>query len=636
MTTYSIPAPDGNTYKIEGPAGASQEQVIAEVLRQNPNAGKPPEKGNMYTQNAEDIQYSPEGIPLNTSSYGSEATGKTKAAREALTSTVSLPINVATGVAKNAAGLGQLVGKYFGSNAGDIPVDAINQIEKGTQAQMGDVGSAINQIGSAVGQTAPFMAGPIGMIPSMTQRVAGGVLGGITSGLLTPEKTGLNPEQFANEKAKNVAIQSALGGTIPLVGGVIKGGYNAVKSAIEPFYEGGQNLILGRALREFAGGQAPQAIENIRNAPQLVKGVQPTLGEVSGVPSLAAAQRAVSASSPEATNIMAQRQALNTEARTNALQGIATPTRTEKYVSLRTELGNDLYEPALNKGVDFSSLSPALQAEFKGLTTSPSIKSAMIQASKNAADEGKKIGNPANSLRGLHETKFALDSQINALEGKLANTKNPSLDAELKAKKSAKNRLLNFIENDQVSPEYKIARETFARTSKPVDQLDAIAKLAEKSVSPENQKIYSAQFSRNFAALKKEGILTERQINRLEAIKQDLERVAFAEKEGKGVGSDTVQKLAYSNMANQVGIPNALRGFPGGEIIGSVAQRVGKLAYGDANKELAMKLAETMANPQKAALLMEQAGLNGKPLTTENQRKLAKMLLMQSTAQAAQ
>jgi maltose-binding protein MalE len=89
-------------------------------------------------------------------------------------------------------------------------------------------------------------------------------------------------------------------------------------------------------------------------------------------------------------------------------------------------------------------------------------------------------------------------------------------------------------------------------------------------------------------------------------------------------------------MANQVGIPNALRGVPGGQILGSVAQRVGKLAYGDANKELAVKLAETMANPKQAALLMEQAGIQGKPLTSENQRKLAKMLLMQSTAQAAQ
>jgi len=614
-----------------------QQQAIAIAQAKMRMAQAKPEQGNMYTQGAEDIQYSPEGIPLNTSSYGSAPTGATKSAQEALTSTVSLPLNVATGVAKAPAALAQLISKGIGSNAGDIPVNAINQIEKGTQAQMGDVGSAASQIGSAVGQTTPFLAGGnIGMIPSMAQKIGGGVLGGIASGFLTPEETGLTPEQFKDAKAQNIAIQATLSGVLPGAGGLIKGGYNAAKSALEPFYESGQGKIIGRALRDFAGGQAPQAIENIRNAPQLVKGVQPTVGEISGVPSLAAAQRAVSASSPEATNIMAQRQAQNIEARTNALQGIATPARTQKYTALRTELGNDLYEPALKKGINFSSLTPKLQTEFRGLTTSPSIKSAMIQASKNAADEGKKIGNPANSLRGLHETKLALDSQINSLEAKLINTKNPSLDAELKAKKTAKNRLLSFIENSKVSPKYKIARETFARASKPIDQLESIAKLAEKSVSPENQKIYSAQFSRNFDALKKDGILTDRQINRLEAIKKDLERVSFAEKEGKGVGSDTVQKLAYSNMANQVGIPNALRGVPGGQILGSVAQRVGKLAYGDANKELAVKLAETMANPKQAALLMEQAGIQGKPLTSENQRKLAKMLLMQSTAQAAQ
>lgn len=38
MPVYSIQAPDGKTYEIEGPAGASQEDVINAVLAQHPNA----------------------------------------------------------------------------------------------------------------------------------------------------------------------------------------------------------------------------------------------------------------------------------------------------------------------------------------------------------------------------------------------------------------------------------------------------------------------------------------------------------------------------------------------------------------------------------------------------------------------
>lgn len=39
MATYSIKAPNGQTYEIDGPDGATQEQVQAEVLRQFPEAG---------------------------------------------------------------------------------------------------------------------------------------------------------------------------------------------------------------------------------------------------------------------------------------------------------------------------------------------------------------------------------------------------------------------------------------------------------------------------------------------------------------------------------------------------------------------------------------------------------------------
>lgn len=44
MPLYQIQAPNGKTYQIEGPEGASQQQIINAVLAQHPEAGKAPEE----------------------------------------------------------------------------------------------------------------------------------------------------------------------------------------------------------------------------------------------------------------------------------------------------------------------------------------------------------------------------------------------------------------------------------------------------------------------------------------------------------------------------------------------------------------------------------------------------------------
>jgi hypothetical protein len=220
-----------------------------------------PEQGNMYTQGAEDIVYDANGIPQNTSSYGSA--NPYQKTTKALNTIVSAPLNIATGAAKLPAAVVQSYDKYLGGgNTGDNMVNTINQIESGTQAQAGDIGKRVLQGSSIVGEAAPYMLSPvkvgaptflegmaakaapkvaeiasmggkyaddlIGVLPSFAQKALpsanlvsnvakGSAIGGATA-ITSPEEVGLSPEQFAQAKANKVKTGIELGGALPIVG----------------------------------------------------------------------------------------------------------------------------------------------------------------------------------------------------------------------------------------------------------------------------------------------------------------------------------------------------------------------------------------------------------------------------------
>jgi len=114
------------------------------------------------------------------------------------------------GAAKPFYGLNQaawqLAGKAFPSvaNMGDYPVEMLNKRQAALNAEAGPVVSKFTtEPASLVGENVlPMTAmNKIGAIPSFTKNLGiGGALG-----FATPEKTGLTPEQFAEEKSKSVA-----------------------------------------------------------------------------------------------------------------------------------------------------------------------------------------------------------------------------------------------------------------------------------------------------------------------------------------------------------------------------------------------------------------------------------------------
>ena len=465
--------------------------------------------------------------------------------------------------------------------------------------------------------------------PYLQSAAVTGVAGGIQGGL-TPVETGETGMPMYEEMGKDAAIGAAIGAPLgaiaPAVSALGSRAVQAGRGLVEPLYEQGQNRILGRFLRETAGGESAKAMRNLRAAQPLVAGSMPTAAEVAGVPSLAALQRTAVGISPASTNLVAARQQAQIEARANALRNIAPESRVSKYTDLRERVADDLYTDAI-KPIDLGQITPKLTKEISSLTKTPAIKEAMSQAQVNAANKGMDIADPAGSMRGLHETKMALDGQIKAVKAKLERDAAGATSAELDGLNAAKTRLLGFIE--KISPEYKTARLTYERLSKPVDQLESIAKLAKKSISPENEKIFVSRFSNDLQKVIDEGKLSERQLARLNLVKQDLARSKFAETAGKGVGSDTVQKLAYSNMMQTAGIPTALTGSAASGVLGNVAARTGDVLYGRANREMAQKLAEALMSPEDTLRLMRVGRPPNTAIDAKTRNDLARLLTIQ-------
>lgn len=477
---------------------------------------------------------------------------------------------------------------------------------------------------------AAAMSKAIGVIPSFGKNpyVSGAVIGsgtGAVSGALQPVEGGQTGMPMYEEMGRNARTGALLGAPIgavaPAVGQLAEKGVRAGKALVEPLFESGQEKILGRFLREMSGGEEAKAMRNLRNTKELVAGSQPTAAEVAKVPSLAALERTLMATDQTAGNLMAQRKAQNAMAQANALRNIAPSTRTSKYTNFREQVADDLYADAL-KPLNLGELDAKTTAEIASLIKRPAIKKAMEAAKENAANRGMDIADPAGSMRGLHETKMALDSQIKAVKAKLERDNAGSSSSELDSLKNAKTNLLGFME--EISPTYKTARVNYERLSKPIDQLESIAKLADKSISPETEKIYISQFAKGLKELEKSGVVSDRQLARLRAIKEDLARGKFAATEGKGVGSDTVQKLAYSNLINETGLPI------------SASNRIGKLVYGDINEQLKNRLAESMLSPEETLRLMR---LGFQPKVSPDQKKrndLARLLTIQGTQRSVQ
>ena len=290
------------------PDNATKEQVFAQYTQMKSKQSD----GNVL--NTE--QYTIEGIPLTTPSYGQEISGIPKAIAQGMSGVVSAPISASLGLAKAPLAIAQIADKFLNpqnpqmslsdvvlGNKAKRPLSNVEQaIEAGKQIQNG-----LNQQagGLSYATTRPAeLAGEIGgvpwavankilpasqsikkgaeMLPSLLRMSGKSALIGGATGALTPEQTGLSPLDFAGEKALGMGTNALVGGVIPpaveagkfiakgipqILGMTTGAGDQAIKEAYKAGKQGNETLLnnmRGEVSAEEVLKNAKTALANMR------------------------------------------------------------------------------------------------------------------------------------------------------------------------------------------------------------------------------------------------------------------------------------------------------------------------------------------------------------------------------------
>jgi|688.fasta_scaffold20315_7 hypothetical protein len=317
MPTYEMKAPNGRTYRITGPAGATNAQVKAKILAQFPEAGKPAGRtrgsgvGAVDTvlDNINEILIGiPEGAynaaamftdPVSKLIFGEKAVQQAQAQRRGAVNAVSNAL--VTQERPLARSLGQSIG----------PGAAVSRTAKVLAPVVSKIPVAGNVLANVARATS---SGGIGVqAPTRLGRVALRTTGGGAAGAATAALTG-----------QDVTEGALFGAGLPILGSVLKQlGGRAIDLTRMPAVKAGQIIreALGKDVEAAKRAFASLSPDDQRLAQQVLldAGVEPS--KFFGVGKIVAEQ--IDPDTP--ARILAQ-QAAEREARLAALSGGETAT----------------------------------------------------------------------------------------------------------------------------------------------------------------------------------------------------------------------------------------------------------------------------------------------------------------------
>lgn len=554
------------------------------------------------------------------------------------------------GVSRFMAGAGKAF-VDIGRGAGQL-VGAVDRkdIDEATRLDAPLMKTGAGTAGNVVGNMAALA--PTVMIPGATT-IGGGALVGAGSSLLQP--VGTDGSRF-----QNMAIGAAGGAAIPAAirtAKVLKAGL------VDPFTQAGRQRIVGNVLAKSAANPQ-QAVQNMNTVQAATPGFQPTAAQASGDAGIAAMERTARAIDPAGFGDVdqAQRGAL-----VNALRDIAkTPEDRAAAVAAVDANARDLYGKAFQENVDVTptltrlASRPSMQAaEARAIALAKELgmpfnarladmqPKTVYAGTRNLADSS--VTDVAQQYNPLTMTTHNIEADRLIPSGTVPNyvdippvdsvpvrdmhTLKMGMDAllsdptqgiagrEAAALKATRNKLL-----DQLPDSYQVARQAHIEMNKPVNQMDIgqelynrfVPALADGAGTPFKTRAdaYAQalrngdKLAQNVTGLKNatmDGIMTPEQMGSLHGVASDAAMIGAAQGAGRGAGSDTVQKMAMSNLIDQSGLPTWVSALAPLRSVGGMVRTAGDILYTKNDETMRHLLADVLKSPAQAAAAMQKS-----------------------------
>lgn len=621
MPRYRVQGPDGAIHVFEGPEGATPEQVTAFAaqtfggMKQVPATPAAPEQD--FTKN-------------EAPGFFSDPVG----------AVMQSPVTIGAGRTFDRVGKG-MEQLYLGAKAALSPKDLTSIVTGKPNAQLqqdelAQRAAEEDRLYKPLQEQHPIATGIGEALPSMVIPVGGGATLGATAARLAA--AGALPGALEYGSAEERAGRAALGAGAGVVGGVVVpkvlgAAVRAVpaigrtaRAVAEPLWQGGRERIAGRTLNTASGDAATAVQQRLAGAAELIPGSAPTAGQVAEDGGIAALERSVRAANPSQ---FAARDMEQAAARTGALRSIAQDAPAMKAAeAARNAAADPLYAQAKSAiyGVD---------PRLKTLLERPSVQKAISRAEKIAEEEGRTFGLtpervvPGSSIVGANGAPAIPSYTVPAkVTGQTLQDLKMAMDAMLKDPmsgiagkeadlvKSTRGQLLNWLED--ANPAFKQARTTYAQMSAPINQMQIGSELLDRiapalsdygALGKETAAKYAlalrnapalAKNATKFPGAKLEDIMTPQQMQLIEGVAQDLARKSNMQDLGRGVGSDTFQKLSMSNIAERSGAPGVVNGalnLPG-------VNKAAKFLYSGPDEQIQTLIAQSLLDPRLAARLM--------------------------------